>query len=477
MNDRLPYDDLLAGKLNELPLPDENMAWEDMKKRLEEDERDHLFPIWFTGCGVWVIGALLIVAIGWWLARPEKWFTDQKERHVILNTMHDSSSASTENSSGINLPQTGKTKDTTSTKSDSQNIPGITVNKPGQVGVVNQNTLPVASEKERTHSKIHSRKSNTKIVATTLLPGKNIKTNSSGQPRKDSTVSSEITTNQPPSSTIIRSLDKPVKDVSTTLPDSNTKINTDSVQKKLPDTSKIKASVSEKNTKKDSSKKKVTFFAAGLGLHQLVPIDGQKLTPYNSAGRRGSLADYIPSIYFRMYKENTWFLHAEFRYGAPQYNREFLYGESAVIQTVGQDTISTITSTRLKKTFYHQVPVSFNYYILKDWSLGAGFVWNRFAGAVSERDINRRSSMNQTDTIISKGVILKSSSRDSNFVKSYFQASFETQYQWKRFSIGGRYSFGLQPYIKFGLAGGAAQQEKNKTLQLFLRYDLWRSRR
>jgi hypothetical protein len=55
------------------------------------------------------------------------------------------------------------------------------------------------------------------------------------------------------------------------------------------------------------------------------------------------------------------------------------------------------------------------------------------------------------------------------------QALIETQYQWKRFTAGARYSFGLQPYLKFKLPGGEQREERNSSMQLFIRYELWRS--
>ena len=209
-------------------------------------------------------------------------------------------------------------------------------------------------------------------------------------------------------------------------------------------------------------------------MHQLIPVDGQKLTPYNSQGRKGSLADYIPSVFGRMYRNDKWFLQAEFRYGAPQYEREVIYQQDNQLDTF--NITNTITSAKLKKTFYHQLPVSFSYYVLPNFSIGGGFVWNRFQGAVSEQDVVQRTVSTGVDTVLSKGVILTSEKADSNFAKSYVQALVETQYTWKRFSLGARYSSGLQPYLKFTLPGGTQQKERNRSLQVFLRYELWRSK-
>jgi len=52
MNDRLPYEEQLASQWHDLPLPDENMAWADMKRRLEEDDDNGIIPIWLRGCSL-----------------------------------------------------------------------------------------------------------------------------------------------------------------------------------------------------------------------------------------------------------------------------------------------------------------------------------------------------------------------------------------------------------------------------------------
>jgi hypothetical protein len=209
-----------------------------------------------------------------------------------------------------------------------------------------------------------------------------------------------------------------------------------------------------------------------LALQQQIPIDSQSATPYNASGRKGSLADYIPSVYFRFHKKEKWFFQLEFKYGAPQYTRAIQYYQKAVFDT-GTNSITT-TSSRLKKTYYHQLPLTFNYHVMKNWTVGTGIVWNRFSSAVTEQSIRRSIQGGPQDSLISYGIIKVRS--DSVFARSYFQAVFETQYQWKKISIGARYAFGLEPYIRFTLPGGVRQEEKNSSLQVFLRYQFWKSR-
>src|SRR6185295_853381 len=81
MNKRLPYEEQLAEQLNDVSLPDENMAWADMKRRLEKDDDDRIIPFWLNGCLLWTVVGVVIVGLGWWIVRPEKWF--ERERPEV----------------------------------------------------------------------------------------------------------------------------------------------------------------------------------------------------------------------------------------------------------------------------------------------------------------------------------------------------------------------------------------------------------
>jgi hypothetical protein len=203
-------------------------------------------------------------------------------------------------------------------------------------------------------------------------------------------------------------------------------------------------------------------------------VAGQKSTPYNALGRKGTLADYIPSVYFRVNKKDKWFIQGEFRYGAPQYAKEIVYNQQIKLDTIGTRDFTTRSSNTLKKTYYHQLPVSFNYFVMPDWSIGAGLSWNKFVSAISDREVISTNNTTSVDTVITKGIVRNK--KDSAFAKSYFQGIFETQYKWKRFSFGARYAFGLQPYIKFTLITGEQREERSSSLQVFLRYQLWKSK-
>ena len=158
----------------------------------------------------------------------------------------------------------------------------------------------------------------------------------------------------------------------------------------------------------------------------------------------------------------------------PQYTKDIVFVPKKIIDT--SFAVVTSESKTVKKTFYHQLPVSFNYFVLPGLSVGTGITFNKFSSAIVQQDINKSNNITQIDSLVSSDLVTQKKA-DSNFAKTYVQALFEMQYQWKRFSAGARYSFGLQPYLEFTLPGGIQRKEKNSSLQIFIRYELWQSRR
>jgi len=478
MSDRLPYEEQLSQQWNDLPLPDEDMAWTDMRRRLEEDDDDGIIPFWLRGCGLWGLLLIALVGIGWWVFWHPK--NENKKEQVIPQQQTSSKKDQKGDSTKLlNNPVTERPKNDTSFTGKKNNVVSLVPEKASQENKVSTNHENEIPAKNITKAINKTRNQKPFLKQRISNAANRIKKEKKVQYKEDAGITSgyesNTESNKPEQIKNNGATAGIYKDPSTTAtieiakPDSSRIISKDSTKKKA--TEQI---VKNNVPKKDSSKMKWVSFSAGIAVHQLLPIDGQKLTPYNSQGRKGSFADYIPALFVRMYKSDKWFLQSEFRYGAPQYTREITYQQKGVLDTSG--TTNTITSAKLKKTFYHQLPVSFNYFVLPNWSVGGGFVWNKFKGAVSEQDVVQRTVLTGVDTVITKGVILNSTKADSNFAKSYFQALVETQYQWKRFSLGARYSFGLQPYLKFTLPGGAQQNERNRSLQLFLRYEIWKSK-
>jgi hypothetical protein len=478
MNKRLPYEEELSKQLNDLQLPDEDVSWKDMERRLNDDSDDGvIIPPVKRGCLGYSLLLILLAIVIWLIVKPGKWPWNKDEKNIVSSEkVHNNKKDTTGNIRIKDVqknPKHGTVKDfdhvndtskkqptKDSLKTNNKKDPAeknysqrdVTINEYGKTGKTRKNK-PLKEGIPGNY--IKKKKKIQKINKTAGSLNSKIQ----GKQNSDSseTYEKNITGDE---SIIVHDPIDP-DSIATITPDSN------AIKKKIKD-----ANIPGKAAKQDSIVKRPIYFAAGLALNQQLPVSGQKFVPYNSLGRKSTLADYIPSVYFRMYKDQKWFLQSEFRYGAPQFTKEILYVQKKVVDTFTNTTMST--SNRLKKTYYHQLPVSFNYFILPHFSVGLGFIWNKYSSAVSELEIKETNNITQIDSIQVK-TIFHSKKADSNFVKSYFQALAETQYQWKRWSFGARYSFGLQPYIRFQLPGGEHREEKNSSLQIFLRYDLWES--
>ena len=480
MNELLPYEVQLNQQWADLPLPDENIAWADMKRRLDEEDKRRVFPFWWSGCAGWGLLGILLLGLGWWILRPEKWFKKKQEMERVNTVIEKNNKIK---------------KDTVFNRTDT----GIT-----HARNHNDSTLLISSSKKdssavETETGISETK---KINNNTIIKNKTVITRGQGVVTKKKkekwrnnpdtpAIKKKVTKNDTmltadknkqdklpaDSGTIIIQAIKPKIDSATRITetvavvDTVQKVTKDSVIKNPQDTT-----VNEMKPQQDSTKNKKMIFCAGIGLQQQLPVAGQKFVPYNSQGRKGTLADYIPSVYIRMTKPEKWFLQSEFRYGAPQYTKEFVYRQRLVNDTGVNPIFTRITSSTLKKTYYHQLPLVFNYFVRPNWSLGAGIQWNKFVSAISEKTVIIRNNILQQDSLVSKFIQKEKRDTASEFKKSYLQAIVETQYKWKRFSFGARYSFGLEPYIKFNLPGGTPQEEKNSSVQIFIRYELWKSK-
>ncbi len=471
MNERLPYEDELVNRLNDLPLPNEEMAWEDMRRRLEKDDGDKpvIVPL-LKGCGGYAILLISLAIVLLLIIDPAKWFHTKVE----------------EQPNNITVVET-KTND----NKDRQGGVGKTV-LPGSTTKNNVNTDSLLSVNDSLKSRFSADDSSeinnsAKIKRTTYQrtgTAKNVKRGDGIRSKKHQPVpvlllskgqvkvpisdaAPETAQDDLSNSKEIEHPQKVANNDSSLSKQSKDETGKDSIKHKAVDTI-----VPRQVPKQDSLQGKPLYFGAGLGMHQLLPIAGQKSNPYNSLGRKSSLGDYIPSVYLRLYKDKKWFIQSEFRYGAPQYTKEIIFNQKK-FDSIGSGIPPTITNSTIKKTFYHQLPLSFNYFVVPGLSIGTGISFNRFQSALVQEDVYRGTTQSP-DSLVSTELKTQEKA-DSNFVTTYIQALIEAQYKWKRISVGARYSFGLQPYLKFTLPGGEEGREKNSSLQLFIRYEFWRS--
>ena len=505
MNERLPYEEQLAQQWNDCPLPDENMAWADMKRRLEEEEDKPLLPFWLRGCAGWGLLGILLLGLGWWIVREGKYFKQKQGRQNISvsgkkNSTGENDTAVVLTASIPSATENNNQKDTFLSLQDANStMTGQNNPDTKDSNIVNStsgHSTVLQKEKENTSiqvqpaAKAGMQKNKKEIIITGIEKGVKNKKRPAGQEeiiqqpqgvdREGDKQKEKQQDKQHDKQHTLPGITVAEKNEPITQPDTMKKVvSTGSVQYVQTDTAakKIKQPGDNVVKKNDSTRTSQLIFSTGIGLQQQLPVAGQKWVPYNAQGRKGSLADYIPSVYVRLTKPGKWFLQSEFRYGAPQYTKQFVYQQQIVNDTGSNPRFSITTSHQVKKTYYHQLPLVFNYFIRSRFSIGAGIQWNKFAGAVAENTSVFKNNILQQDSVLSKFIQKVKRDTTTEFKKSWFQAIIETQYQWKRFSLGARYSIGLQPYIIYTLPGKLPQQEKSNSFQLFIRYEFWRGSR
>ncbi|MFT3907786.1 MAG: hypothetical protein QM737_00040 [Ferruginibacter sp.] len=234
--------------------------------------------------------------------------------------------------------------------------------------------------------------------------------------------------------------------------------------------SKNKTEPIVKTSKKHQKKSNSFIWSAGIGMQQQIPVGNQKYSAYGFNGKNNIINDYVPAAYLRLERKGKWFTQLEFSYASPRMVGEFPYNRKTTVNN--RYTQISTTTTSLKKTYYHEIPLSFNYYIIPRWSVGAGGIYGWLHRAISEQRVtvkNIQSQQEQTATSI-----IPASYTDSFLYRSQFSWLLQTNYQWRRLSFGIRYSMDAQPYIKYTTPAGEINERRNWSLEFLLRLRLWK---
>lgn len=456
MSDQLPYKD---EQWNELPLPDSETSWQKMELLLDKDKKRRV-PFWWwryaalalllagVGTGIWLwVGRNddkheLSKTSGEKLAKKEKVITEEETKEPIISVEKKQDKISVDKS----LPE--EITSIIIEPSQKQN----SISSPGSK--TNEQTTRVSINTESTKK---------------VQKSKQKKTSEKKEPQTTKT-SEEIFG-------ITKS--KPVTEPTglyTTTKDSvkeNSLVKKDSVKTTDSVKTVISPPVVSNDEKKEEKKKKSSFiWSAGIGLQQSIAVNGQQSSSFNYYGKKSSLSDRIPSVYLRLQKDK-WFAQAEFQYAVPQPVENFYFS-----QKTRYDVANLSLNTErfaIQKLYYHQFPISINYHLHKNLSVGFGGMYNVLAGAVTQQEITTKNLQTGNETITRNLAPVKGF-KDSFLYKTTAGILLQTDYHWKRFSLGLRYTQNFQPFIKYTKPDGSILDEKTQALQAVLRFRLWSSK-
>ncbi len=514
MNKKQPFEEKLGGQLNDLPVPNVEASWQQMQELLDDKPKRRRFIPFFWLAGALLLGAALTTG-GWFYfnhinsnatTTAQTSHSKNNTAPVITNDSNGENEPNQHSENDLNktqqIPDTGIQTTTIETEvaQEDKSTQKQANTYPSQVrehktnNSVSRQTIIATAKKKSIHDAQKddriSRQENKNIVMQPTpaadLTGKAGKKQSMEATEKQQAMLPAIPTTQQTTSTKANdnsnNIDAgdevvttdPVTAAVTPAGEDTTTSKNNIITRVAEDTTARQAdsSVSVKAGDSTGLKKALGLsLSAGIALQQAIPVAGQKFPAYNMNAGKNILSDYIPSVWTRVHYRK-WFLHTEFKYAAPMLVKETAFERHTRYDKVAKDLI--VNSSHLKKAYYHQLPVSLNYQIRPDWSVGLGVAFHWLHATVSEHRTTLKNQ--QTAAVTATGFTKATGFTDSFFYKNQHHITLETEYQVKRFSFGLRYSYGLQPYLTYTTPAGEVVSETLQSLNLVVRYRLWQKR-
>lgn len=251
-----------------------------------------------------------------------------------------------------------------------------------------------------------------------------------------------------------------------------------------------KTKATGKSANKPASSKETAHkhgFAVGVGLNQFFALGDQSKSNLNADGTTGTLSDYLPVPEVRYYFRPELYVQLEAQFNSPQYTKPNLVASQNVVHDTFNNAIQpyTATSVYIQKLYYFNLPLSIHYSPIKHLFLGAGIEYAKMTNGVALFQQYTSSSdptgtgynPNLSDTIhYSKLQSFKGDSIYKTLNTQEFRVLFDASFQWKAFTLGLRYNQALERFINVQISSSQVTQARNSSLQLYLRYTLWRQK-
>ncbi|HRQ16658.1 MAG TPA: hypothetical protein PL085_06275 [Agriterribacter sp.] len=510
MNRKLPYEKLIAEKLQHLPLPGEEMSWQQMKAKLDREmplsEKDGK-----GGSGKWWLGGLIVMlSVGIWV--------------IIHTTAGDNEIVAPGNtellpSASANTIDHSIASQQTPDRADKKNIDEIagavvnnntTIHNNNPTKSIGGNPFPSISHKHTFKNKVGidaGSKQNSE-------PGRVAQLNTVPATKENPQNTPLITEhtvepgNELPASVFITDEKSNIAEKLFVIAGynavhtensaySNRKNITESAGSNktgilivpayvstLPDVSaKRKALLREMKRQERKEEKELSrsyrtyhsfwgetsdrWFAAGIAPYQNIAIASQQTYNYNSATGKNIITDYIPSPYLQLHVTNRIYLLSEFQFNTPQATPSLLLSHKEL--AVPSGNAGYTENIYLRKLYYFNMPVSFYYSPVKNFYLGSGLQFSSFNSGLADRE--QRSSNNTL--LRSETIKLKDDSLSSKINGSEWRYLFDANYYYDRFMFGFRYNQALNNFVDLRVNNILPPtQARNQAFQLYIRYNL-----
>ncbi|QEC41086.1 hypothetical protein [Pseudobacter ginsenosidimutans] len=491
MNERQPYEQHLADKMQQLPPPLEpDKAWEKMKILLDKE-----LP---RGNGAggngrwWIIGMIAgILFIGTWILYqpdPEKITAAKKPTAVesLPNASQQNQESITKLPPVQHPPGATKEAPTRNQKNSKANADAARTDQAivaakkqvirddqsqtdEDIGTSIQSVHPIPQNNKLpayTENSTHPSKSIKENNSNTDLPASNvdIKPKSDADLIKSSNSDSELNGSMPADIVTNPFL----IETNQLLPGQEMSARKSFSHQQLAVKYKAPKKINRKSDKQDRA------FAFGFSLPLAFPVADQKALGYNFRGGSNTVSDYIPSPHVQYHLNRKTFFQTEIQVVAPQYIRPILMYQQ---KTMTNPNTWMYNSVYARKLYYFNLPVSVYHSPMPNFFLGTGLQFSSLMSGVAmyeDKKVygNQETILNQQFNRISHDSL---TNRMSN---SEIRLLLDVNYYWQRFTVGLRYNQAFGNYASFRLNNTTGYTyDKNKALFFYLRYNIWEDKK
>lgn len=457
MNNLQPYEKHLANELRNVPVPDKEKGWEEMRKLLDRDR-----PV---GGGAWSgnrkwywMGLTVLLIIGGLWGSNFTAEMQRKEASMSKDITAKERSISTSTSSN---PNSTPTLSTTTIKNNQSSI------------VPENQTNDIPKEVSEV---VLTKKNQVSKSEEAFLP----------YALKNKSYETEVATTEERAfarSGIHSIISDDRNEIAIPLPSNTTTdlIIPGKTDKAFLKEARIKG-MEEDNRKMSKRSMKGNFgekeqeltFAAGLALPKTFAVGGQQALGYGINGKANTITDYLPVPYFQYHLNDKMFVQTELHFQAPQFtDRLLVYQKQSEIS----QSMRTEKSIFVEKLYYFNVPFNFYYSPFKNFYIGSGIQYSSLLSGLASFE-ERRYAGSVLENSSSKVLWFKDDSVARKLSPSELRYQFDANYYVKRFTLGLRYNQALKNFVD--VQPGVVlpnTQGRNKAFLLYLRYNIWEERR
>jgi hypothetical protein len=213
--------------------------------------------------------------------------------------------------------------------------------------------------------------------------------------------------------------------------------------------------------------------AVGFSLPLGFPLGDQKPGAFNINARPNVISDFLPVPHMQYHVNNKLYLQTEVQLMNPQYIQPVLLFQQK--SEVASTNTTYYNSVYAKKLYYFNIPVGVHYSPFHHFYLGTGLQFSSLVSGVALHERTKSvGSSNRYDLVSQSYSRFKNDTISNRIDNNEFRLMLDANYYWRQFTVGLRYNQALSNYVSFRLNSASPLfQDKNKSLQFYLRYNLW----